>query len=133
MRKRAFIIIFLQSAVLLTLIASILYRLIPSPWTMELPLEDFFSSYAVYDGNSITLDSKNASGIISKGTEVIVGPYLNLKPDSYTLLIDYEVDEEQPCIFLSTENYHSLRGNSFTLSPFHTQLSYDFYCPTLST
>ena len=132
MRKRAFIIIFLQSAVLLTLIASILYRLIPSPWTMELPLEDFFSSYAVYDGNSITLDSKNASGIISKGTEVIVGPYLNLKPDSYTLLIDYEVDEEQPCIFLSTENYHSLRGNSFTLSPFHTQLSYDFYCPTLS-
>ena len=31
MRKRAFIIIFLQSAVLLTLIASILYRLIPPP------------------------------------------------------------------------------------------------------
>ena len=129
-KKRAFII-FIEVAFSLALIAFILYRNF-FPWMIELPLEDFYSEYAEYDGNSIMINSENASGIIPKDAEVIKGPYLNLKPDSYTLLMDYEVDEEQPCRLLSFENHHSLKGNSFILYPQKTKLSYDFYCVSAS-
>lgn len=117
-------IFLLQIIIAVILLIGILLR-IKYPVIIDTDISKLFSNYMTYT----KAGWKTNEEILNLNNEeaLLYGPYLKLKPGSYTVYLEYGTNKTQTCELYSREKQAFLHANKFFLSHNKQKEKYDFY------